>query len=50
MRKMLFAIMLFLPFMVRAQSSNCNRLVIGIGALYERGFDVTLSVEHETRY
>ena len=50
MRKMLFAIMLFLPFMVMAQSSNCNRLTIGVGALYERGFDATLSVEHETRY
>ena len=42
--------MLFLPMMVRSQSSNCNRLSLGFGTLYERGFDVTLSVEHETRY
>ena len=30
--------------------SNLNYLRLGIGALYERGFDATLSVEHITRY
>ena len=33
-----------------AQSSNINRLSLGVGALYERGFDATISVEHETKY
>lgn len=33
-----------------AQSSNMNRLSLGVGALYERGFDATLSVEHEGKY
>ncbi len=30
--------------------SNGNRLSLGFGALYEKGFDVTLSYEHETNY
>ena len=30
--------------------SNDNHLRLGFGALYERGFDVTLSYEHETKY
>lgn len=29
--------------------SNSNRIFMGVGALYERGFDATLSVEHETK-
>ena len=29
---------------------NGNRLSLGVGALYERGLDATLSWEHETRY
>lgn len=33
---------------VNAQS-NSNRLSLGVGALYEKGFDVTLAVEHETQ-
>ena len=28
--------------------SNSNRISLGVGALYERGFDATISVEHET--
>jgi hypothetical protein len=30
--------------------TNQNRLALGVGALYERGLDVTLSAEHTTRY
>ena len=30
--------------------SNENHLQAAFGALYERGFDVTLSYEHETKY
>ena len=29
--------------------SDSNRISFGVGALYERGFDATLSVEHETK-
>ena len=29
--------------------SNSNRISLGVGALYERGLDATLSVEHETK-
>ena len=29
--------------------SNSNRISLGVGALYERGFDATISVEHETK-
>ena len=30
--------------------SNSNRIGVGFGALYEKGFDATLSWEHETKY
>ena len=33
-----------------AQSSNQNHLQLSAGLLYERGVDVTLAVNHETRY
>ena len=29
---------------------NSNHLAIGVGALYERGLDATVSFEHETKY
>ena len=29
--------------------SNSNRISLGVGALYERGFDATISVERETK-
>lgn len=29
--------------------SYSNRISLGVGALYERGFDATISVEHETK-
>lgn len=34
----------------QGRGSNQNYLQVGIGALYERGFDLTLSYEHETKY
>lgn len=40
--------LLAMAFVANAQS-NSNRISIGVGALYERGFDATLSVEHETK-
>ena len=30
--------------------SHSDRISFGVGALYERGFDATLSWEHETKY
>ncbi len=30
--------------------SNSSRLSLGVGALYEKGFDATLSVERETKH
>ena len=30
--------------------SNSDRISFGVGALYERGLDATLSWEHETKY
>ena len=47
---MLFvALMLCCPLSSFAQS-NVNHLQLSVGALYERGFDVTLGYEHETKY
>ena len=39
---------LMMAVMSNAQSHG-NRLSLGVGALYERGFDATLAVEHETK-
>lgn len=44
----LVGLMLVTTVSVNAQS-NSNRLSLGVGALYEKGFDVTLAVEHETQ-
>ena len=46
MKPLLVSAMLFLAVTGKAQSHG-NRLTLGVGALYERGFDVTLAVEHE---
>lgn len=35
---------------MRAQGSNQDRLMLSVGALYERGFDATVAWEHETKY
>ena len=48
-RKPLLALMLVAVGTVANAQSNSNRINFGVGALYERGFDATLSVEHETR-
>ncbi len=41
--------MLALPVSIHAQS-NSNRLSLGVGVLYERGLDLTVSFEHETKF
>ena len=48
MKPLLVSAMLLLAVTGKAQSHG-NRLSLGVGALYERGFDVTLAVEHETK-
>ena len=48
-RKPLLALMLMAVAIVAHAQSNSNRINFGVGALYERGFDATLSVEHETK-
>jgi len=48
MKPLLVSAMLLLAVTGKAQSHG-NRLTLGVGALYERGFDVTLAVEHETK-
>lgn len=45
------AVMIFCCQPVTAQSgSNVSHLQLSVAALYERGFDVTLGYEHETKY
>lgn len=34
---------------IHAQT-NSDRISVGVGALYERGLDLTISYEHETKY
>ena len=46
---MLFAMVLSLSVTAMAQR-NSNHVAIGVGALYERGLDATISFEHETKY
>ena len=48
MKSLLVCAMLLLAVTSKAQSHG-NRLSLGVGALYERGFDVTFAVEHETK-
>ena len=54
MRKKLFLFAIMMACTVYSafaqMSSNVNHLNFAVGALYERGFDATLSYEHETRY
>lgn len=47
-RKSILAIGLLCMGMNVQSQSHSNRVSIGMGALYERGFDATISVEHET--
>ena len=53
MRKIILlfaACLLSLQGIYAQNSSNVNHLNLCVGALYERGFDATLSYEHETKY
>ena len=49
MKKRLFTMMAIAFFaMSMMAQSHSDRISLGMGALYERGFDATLSWEHET--
>lgn len=48
-KKVAFVICLGISSATCFAQSNSNRISFGVGALYERGFDATVSVEHETK-
>ena len=51
MKKTLMAIIMALCVTLPSLAqSNSDKVSIGVGALYERGLDATLSWEHETKY
>ena len=47
MRNVLLLFCMLLSSMMMQAQSNGNRLSVGVGTLYEKGFDATLAVEHE---
>ena len=49
-RLVLSVFMLMFTITASAQSTNNNRAMLSVGALYERGLDATIAYEHETRY
>ena len=51
MKRLLLMLTLILSIsIVSSAQQNANRVLIGVGALYERGMDATIAVEHETKY
>ena len=50
MERILLSFALLLVAATGKAQVHGNRLSFGAGALYERGFDATLSVEHETKH
>ena len=51
MRKLMLSLLAAMTIATAANAqSNTDRIGIGVGALYERGIDLTLSYEHETKY
>ena len=51
MKKVLMLMAIVACFTTTAMAQrNSNHVSLGIGALYERGLDATLSFEHETNY
>ncbi len=50
MKKLLFTLMILLTSLTSSAQSHSDRICLGVGILYERGFDATLSWEHETKY
>ena len=51
MRKLMLSLLAAMTIATAANAqSNTDRIGIGVGALYQRGLDLTLSYEHETKY
>ena len=51
MKKYILSLMMGLCLSVSSfAQSHSDRISIGVGALYQRGLDATISWEHETRY
>ena len=48
-KKVALAICLSISSAASFAQTNGNRISFGVGALYERGFDATVAVEHETK-
>lgn len=50
MKRILYTLAIMLVGITAYAQSNSNRISLGVGCLYERGLDATLSWEHETKY
>lgn len=51
MKKVILMAMLFIATLTSSHAQDgSNRISLGTGVLYERGLDLTLSYEHETKY
>ena len=50
MKSIMMAVALIATASTIKAQTNSDRISVGVGALYEQGFDMTLSNEHETKY
>lgn len=50
MKSTMMAVALIATASTTKAQTNSDRISVGVGALYEQGFDMTLSYEHETKY
>lgn len=50
MKKLLLLFAMVLTALTGYAQRNGNRVMVGVGCLYERGLDLTLAYEHETLY
>ena len=50
MRKWMIVALLAIGSFGAMAQTNSDRISIGFGALYERGLDMTVAYEHETKY
>ena len=51
MKRLLYTLLMAVAISVPSfAQSGSNRMVVGLGALYERGLDATIGVEHETKH
>lgn len=50
MKKIIFTLLSVITFCMTTNAQNNNHVSLGVGLLYEKTADVTLSYEHETSY